>query len=1539
MFDPRLDLTRENREQKPEDETHVADPALCPVAVEAAPLPPRIGRYRIERLLGEGGFGLVYLAFDEQLHRLVAVKVPHDRLVEQPENAQLYLREAQAVASLDHPNIVPVYDVGSTEQFPCYVVSKFIDGQALSSKLGGERFTCRQAAELVAIIAEALHHAHKQGLVHRDVKPGNILIDRNDKPFVLDFGLALREEDIGKGPRYAGTPSYMSPEQAWGEGHRVDGRSDVFSLGIVFYLLLAGRLPFRAGTREELMQQITSHEPRPPRQLDEKIARELDRICLKALAKRASERYSTARDMADDLRFYLAGQAVGHAPPGGSHLLPSLPPATSPSAVSSNPTLSLGSKVKVVPKGLRSFDEHDADFFLELLPGARDRHGLPESLRFWKSWIEETDPDKTAAVGLIYGPSGCGKSSLVKAGLLPSLSEHILPIYIEATPGETETRLRSGLKKHCPDLPENLGLRASLAALRQGEALPEGKKVLIVLDQFEQWLHARREDEHTLLVQALRQCDGQRVQCIVMVRDDFWMAATRFMRAIEIRLLEGHNSAAVDLFDPTHASRVLASFGRAFGRLPRSDSGRTRENDHTYKDQETFLKEAVAGLAQEGKVVCVRLALFADMMKGKPWTRATLSEVGGTRGVGVTFLEENFSASAAPPGHRYHQQAARGVLKALLPESGRDIKGHMRSYAELLEASGYAGRRDDFDDLLHILDAELRLITPTDPEGVAGDEWRVTGENTGRETIADGAGNPATRHSPPATPYFQLTHDYLVHSLRDWLTRKQRETRKGRAELLLAERSQLWSAKPENRFLPSIVEWASIRLMTSKGGWTESQREMMQRAGRMHGKIALAALSLIALLVLGVVEARGSLRAAGLVASLKTAATSEVPTIIQQLNGVHRWADPELRRVLRETDPSQREHLHASMALLADDPSQIDYLTDRLLSAATSELPVLRVLLQPYQWKLAARLWSVLETAKPGEPALLPAASALALYAPEDPRWTRHAAKIAELLVRSNPLALGTWLELFRPARAALVAPLAAILRDRAPLRTENERELAATLLSDYTSDQPALLADFLMDADPIPFALLLPAAQRQAKEVRPTLLAEISRKPVALENAAQAEAADRLAARQARGAAALIHMDQARDAFPLLHNSADPRLRSYLLNWLRLLEVDPQSLATELEQLNRQGAPVFGQGKAAMDAMLLHREISMRRALILALGKYATKDLTPELLESLTTSLLDIYRNDPDCGINGAIEWTLRQWGLGKEVRKANLELMKRGFRSDRRWYVNSQGQTLAIIDGPVEFLMGSPPSEPHHSNGETLHRRIIPRRFAIATKEVSVEQFEEFLKEHPELRSANDREFSSDPRGPASKPSWYAAAAFCNWLSDREKLSHCYDPAPGGHYADGMLIRADALTRTGYRLPTEAEWEFACRAGAQTSRYCGTDWALLSNYAWYNLDADGQAWPCGSLLPNDLGLFDMLGNLDEWCQDRLEDYKPDRDGVIIDKLSKAQRLDQASGYILRGGGFVDVPGHLRSAQRLWNTPHNQLGVYGFRIARTLPP
>ena len=470
--------------------------------------------------------------------------------------------------------------------------------------------------------------------------------------------------------------------------------------------------------------------------------------------------------------------------------------------------------------------------------------------------------------------------------------------------------------------------------------MPPEQKVLLVLDQFEQWLHAKRGEENTELVAALRHCDGEHVQAVVLVRDDFWMAATRFMRDLEIRLVEGENSAAVDLFDPRPRPKgpggIWAGLRQACPRMRRSISS----------DQDAFLDQAVHGLAEDGKVISVRLALFAEMMKGKPWTPATLREVGGTKGVGVTFLEETFSASTAPPEHRLHQKAAQAVLKALLPESGTDIKGQMRSRQELLEASGYANRPRDFDDLIHILDPELRLITPTDPEGSAS-------ERSGRPR--------------PSGAILPARHDYLVHSLRDWLTRKQRETRRGRAELRLAERSSLWNAKPENRHLPSALEWANIRLLTKRRDWTEPQRKMMKRAGRVHGLRALGLVMLVSLITWGGIEGYGTLRASALVESLQKVGTPDVPAIVEQLSGYRRWADPRLVRAVQSTDDQSREHLHASLALLPVDAIQVDYLFKRLLAATPSELPVLRDALKTHRSTLTPKLWTVLESAKPGD--------------------------------------------------------------------------------------------------------------------------------------------------------------------------------------------------------------------------------------------------------------------------------------------------------------------------------------------------------------------------------------------------------------------------------------------------------------------------------------------------------------------------------------------------------------------------------------------
>jgi serine/threonine protein kinase len=278
-----------------------------PPAESPAALPERIGRYRVCRELGAGTFGKVYLADDEVMDRQVAIKVPSRWLLDSQAARDQFLAEARSVARLRHEGIVRAHDFGQEADGTCYIVYEFIDGVSLKKRIEPESIaaqplTLQAAARIVAQVAEALHHAHLQGLVHRDIKPANILLDQTGRPYLADFGLAVREEDLpGQRGHLAGTRPYMSPEQVRRLGHHLDGRTDIYSLAVVLYELLCGRRPFEAATAEELDDQILHRPAKPPRQIKDSIPPGLERVCLRALCKRVDDRYPTAGDMAAEI--------------------------------------------------------------------------------------------------------------------------------------------------------------------------------------------------------------------------------------------------------------------------------------------------------------------------------------------------------------------------------------------------------------------------------------------------------------------------------------------------------------------------------------------------------------------------------------------------------------------------------------------------------------------------------------------------------------------------------------------------------------------------------------------------------------------------------------------------------------------------------------------------------------------------------------------------------------------------------------------------------------------------------------------------------------------------------------------------------------------------------------------------------------------------------------------------------------------------------------------------------------------------------------
>lgn len=277
------------------------------------PLPDKVAGYEILGVLGRGGMGVVYKARQPGLKRLVALKMILAGGHASSEDLARFRSEAEAVALLQHPNIVQVYEIGEEDGRP-YFSLEYVEGSSLVQKLEGKPQLPRQAAEMIHVLAQAMAAAHARGIVHRDLKPANILVSREGVLKITDFGLAKRLEDDDGGQTRSGsilgTPDYMSPEQASGRIREVGPASDVYALGAMLYEMLAGRVPLRGASVLDTLRQVVSKEPVAPTQLDPKVPRDLETISLKCLHKDAAKRYARVDDLAEDLRRYLAGEPI-----------------------------------------------------------------------------------------------------------------------------------------------------------------------------------------------------------------------------------------------------------------------------------------------------------------------------------------------------------------------------------------------------------------------------------------------------------------------------------------------------------------------------------------------------------------------------------------------------------------------------------------------------------------------------------------------------------------------------------------------------------------------------------------------------------------------------------------------------------------------------------------------------------------------------------------------------------------------------------------------------------------------------------------------------------------------------------------------------------------------------------------------------------------------------------------------------------------------------------------------------------------------------
>ncbi len=1369
--------------------------------------PRAFGSYELLEKVAEGGMGVVYKARQLSTGRVVALKLIRRGSFARPQDVERFRVETRAAAALDHPGIVPIYDVGEAGGQPYYTMA-FVVGGSLQQLLAGGPLLPKAAAGLVRQLAEAVQYAHGHGVIHRDIKPHNVLLQRGEtaapglaaaavrppgggtdpppgilQPRLADFGLARLVEEgggVSVTGEALGTPSYMPPEQASGDRPRVGRATDVYSLGAVLYCCLTGRPPFQSANQLETLRQVREEEPLPPGRVNPAVPVELQTVCLKCLEKDPGRRYGSAAALAEDLRRFCAGEPILAVPAG--------PLTRAAKWARRRPAVAglLAALVLVASAGVGAF----AAAYREALHQAERADA---AYRQALQQAERADAEAETAKALLAAAREADRRRVrARVEQLATAAPPAVPHLLKELRSEGPEALahlrelwrasadRRRLRFALALLPEDPGLRHELAAAM---------------------LDADDPREALLLLDGLKPFAAD-------LKEDLWWRARNPATSANARFRALVALAALDPGDPRWGDAARPAVEQLLG-----------SNSLYLGDWAKAMRPASAALTGP----------LAEVFRGTAPAakRRVAAEVLADYARADAVFLADLAADADP------EQFA-----LLIPPLARHREEAVRHFRELLARE---------------LKPKPPAMLPARGVAAAGVAEEI---GAAGGFVAEGF---ALCQALPLGRFERVTADLAAAGYRP---AKFRPYAAGGAVRVAA----VWVRDGRGtRALHGLTAEEAGRRdveMRALGFQPADAAEYSDRGGAAEPRFA----------VLWLEAGRDPATRLRLAVPVGRVLAEDEPLDEQGLVPVtfHAYLPPRgglcFSGVLQKGTAAWNtawKYKEGSFRSLHRDKVPVDVsLTER-----AEDFGVARR-------ELSAWLGAVPQ------------------QGPGDLPW-------AGLITRWHKT---------RPPRARL---------DYAGL-WRAEPAVEAVLLTGWDPDTHIARCKQLASEGYHPVALSVP----ETTDEQPGDVASVWHRPLVTE-------ADRLALarRQASAAAALLLLGDAEAAWPVLRHAPTPDARSYLVRDLAPRGVGAAVLAKRLGELT---------------------DASARRALVLALGEYTAEQLPAELRSALVPKLLGWYRSDPDAGVHGAVDWLLRHategsaprkynWGQREALEAIDRELAGKPPAPGQGWYVAKGRFTMAVVAGPVEFWMGSPATEAGRQEREERHRRRIGRSFAVATKAVTVEQFRRFLRDNPPAVSP-DYSASDSPESecPINGVDWYTAAKFCRWLSEQEGVPEdqmCYPRMRD--IKEEMTLYPDYLSRTGYRLPTEAEWEYACRAGSETAYHFGGAVELLPRYAWFDRNAGSRSWPVGRKRPNDLGLFDTHGNVWAWCQESMWDYEPARRGPVEDRediMDVRFKVHRA----VRGGSLTNQAPEVRCATRTGCRPSDRNATLGLRVART---